>query len=251
MKQVRCTMVSYLNTKPFLDGLENEFQKGELEIRLANPADCAKDFAQGNCEIALFPVGALDSLSGYDIMQGFCIGAKGDVASVLILSDEPLDQIRFLVPDPESRTSNRLAGVLLDNYWKQKFEWVTGDIEKSRGLPQTAFVSIGDKAMKMKNSFRYVYDLAGEWKSWTGMNFVFAVFICKQGGVEDEIASRFLRGLAHGVDHIRESAKRWAPEFGMTEEAAFQYLDASVYLRLEPDMRAGLEKFLSLLPVKA
>src|SRR5690606_22633541 len=104
-----------------------------------------------------------------------CIGANGAVNSVFIFSNCPIKEIKYLQLDPQSKSSNNLALILLKNFWKIEPELVYK--AKEYGLsqyPKTAFVQIGDRTFGKIDKYSYVYDLAQEWKNYTNLEFVFA-----------------------------------------------------------------------------
>ena len=75
----RIAAVSYLNTIPFIYGIEHE---GNLraELLLSPPAVCAKNFAEHKADIALVPAAAVPSLADAEIVTEYCIGAAGPVS---------------------------------------------------------------------------------------------------------------------------------------------------------------------------
>ena len=182
---IRVALVSYFNTKPFSDGLEQAFGPHEMEYHFLSPADCAKAMHAGGCDVALLPVGSLLDFQGLDVLNHFCIGADGAVDSVFLFSDVPVQEVEELILDPHSRTSNGLARILFSEHWKRP---ITVRTSSQRPLDlvkkHTAAVMIGDLAHAERGRFKFVYDLSHEWKIMTGLPFVFAVWVCKQGGLD-------------------------------------------------------------------
>ena len=109
--------------------------------------------------------------------------------------------------DPESRSSNNLGRVLLKNFWKTKPQLVINapDYAESRD-PYTAFVQIGDRTFGKKQYFKYIYDLAEEWKKMTALPFVFAAWISNKP-IPKEFTEEFNKGLKFGLDHRLELLK--------------------------------------------
>lgn len=110
----RIAAVSYLNTIPFIYGIEHE---GNLraELLLSPPAVCAKNFAEHKADIALVPAAAVPSLADADIVTEYCIGAAGPVRTVVLLSGGPIETVRRVFLDAHSLTSVQLAGYLWPN----------------------------------------------------------------------------------------------------------------------------------------
>ena len=78
----RIAAVSYLNTIPFIYGIEHE---GNLraELLLSPPSLCAKNFAEHKADIALVPAAAVPSLADAQVVTEYCIGAAGPVRTVV------------------------------------------------------------------------------------------------------------------------------------------------------------------------
>ncbi len=109
--------------------------------------------------------------------------------------------------DPESRTSNNLARVLLKNLWKVDPQLVTGASDYSQSAePATAFVQIGDRTFGKKTQFKFVYDLGEEWYNFTGLPFVFAAWIANKP-IPEEFTNEFNASLKYGLDHRPELLK--------------------------------------------
>ena len=117
MNKVKISAVSYTNTKPFVYGLMHSKISDEIELSLDTPSDCASKLINNQVDIGLVPVSALIEIPGYKIMSNYCIGATGAVDSVFIFSNKPIQEVRSLRLDSQSRTSNNLAKVLLKNHW--------------------------------------------------------------------------------------------------------------------------------------
>ena len=169
MSKIRVSAVSYTNTKPFVYGIQHSGLLDKIELSLDIPSDCARKLLNDEADIGLVPAAILLDIPDHQIVSDYCIGADGAVNSVFIFSNKPVNEIKTLRLDLQSRTSNALAKVLLENYWKQQVDYIT-DIEAD------AFVEIGDRTFGKKELYPYVYDLAEEWKKFTGLPFVFAVW---------------------------------------------------------------------------
>ena len=149
---VRISVVSYLNSKPFIYGLRNAQFNFAVEINEDIPSVCAEKLLNGKVDIGLVPVIILPLLNNPTIISEYCIGADGKVGSVLLLSEVPLSEIKTVLLDYQSKTSVMLTRVLANNYWKINPEWKeTGSdyINKIKG--DTAGVVIGDRALALKN----------------------------------------------------------------------------------------------------
>ena len=175
---IKISCVSYLNSKPFIFGLQNSEIKKEIDLQLDIPSECARKLEDNVVDIGLVPVAALAEMDEYHIISDYCIGADGEVSSVLLVSDVPLHHVQNILLDYQSRTSVILAQVLAEKFWKitPQFHEANENYE-SLISGTTAGIIIGDRTFTMKEKFKYVYDLAHEWKLFTNLPFVFACWV--------------------------------------------------------------------------
>ena len=113
MNKFRVSAISYTNTKPFVYGLKHSKIIDQIELYFDIPADCARKLIEDKIDIGIVPVAALLLIPDYHIIADYCIGAVGPVNSVFIFSKKPIDQIKTIRLDLQSRTSNNLAKFFL------------------------------------------------------------------------------------------------------------------------------------------
>lgn len=197
---IRISAVSYTNTIPFIYGLQNHNIRKEIDLSLDFPAACAEKLIADKVDIGLIPVATILDLPNAQIISDYCIGANGAVDSVFIFSNCPINEVKYLQLDPQSKSSNYLALVLLKNYWKTNPELVYKAKEYGRSPhPFTAFVQIGDRTFGQINKHSYVYDLAAEWKNFTGLEFIFAAWVSNKK-LDDAFITKFNQALKLGLD---------------------------------------------------
>src|SRR5215470_3757021 len=120
----------------------------------------------GRIDIGLVPVSIIPALNEWYVVTNYCIGANGDVASVCMFSEVPVERIERVLLDYQSHTSVNLCKLLLKYYWK-----VSPLLEdtKENYTPcikgTTAGVVIGDRALAQRKISPFIYDLAGTWKA--------------------------------------------------------------------------------------
>ena len=206
-QKLKITAVSYLNTKPFLYGLLNSPLIDFLDVKLAIPSESARKLLADEVDIGLVPVAILPELGTYHIVSDYCIGSISEVATVCLFSEVPLEEIEEVYLDYHSRTSVLLAQLLFRDYWKQPIKFIAasqGFIAKIGG--KTAGVIIGDRAIDVRNKFKYKYDLATAWNDWTRMPFVFAVWVSKQP-LDPVVKGIFNSALGSGLQKIEHLIK--------------------------------------------
>ena len=234
LTKYRISAISYTNTKPFVYGLQHSGILEKIELNFDVPSECAQKLIEDKVDIGIVPVAALLSIPNYQIVADYCIGAEGKVDSVFIFSEKPINEVKTLKLDPQSRTSNNLAKVLLKNYWKSAPLIVEEHAD--------AFVEIGDRTFGKKSKFPFVYDLAEEWKEFSGLPFVFAVWASNKP-VSTEFVKEFNAALKLGLDHREDVIAELVPR----EDFDFHdYLMNKLNYNLDDKKRLAIDKYLEL-----
>lgn len=232
--------VSYLNTIPFIYGLRHHSKLG-AELLLAPPADCYKNFIEGKADIALMPAAMVPSLPDAEIVTDYCIGASGDVRTVVVVSNTPIERVQRILLDPHSKTSVQLCGYLAKNLWHIEPEWIELDDYALLDSPADgdAFLIIGDKVFANEGKFRYSYDLASEWHRATDHPFAFAVWVARKGlpyEIHDELQAAFTYGVEHIYEAILESDYADC-------DYAYEYLTQNIDFLFDIQKHNALKKF--------
>lgn len=241
MSKIKISAVSYTNTKPFLYGLQHTDIINKIDLSLDIPADCAQKLIDNKVDIGLIPVAAALNIPDWQIVSDYCIGAVGAVNSVFIFSNCEIKDVKTLQLDPESRSSNNLAQVLLKNYWKLNPQLITNADEYSTSPDKnTAFVQIGDRTFGKTGNYPFVYDLAAEWQRFTGLPFVFAAWIANKP-ISAEFIAEFNNSLKYGLDHRAElfSELPTRPDFDVQD-----YLMHKIDFELTNEKKQALFLFL-------
>jgi chorismate dehydratase len=241
VKKIRISAVSYTNTKPFIYGIEHTPVIAQIDLSLDMPSDCAQKLIDDKVDIGLIPVAATLNLPEWHIVSDYCIGANGAVNSVFIFSNCDIREVKTVQLDPQSRSSNNLGRVLLKNFWKIGPQLVINAPDYAESTDShTAFVQIGDRTFGKKQKFKYVYDLAEEWKKMTGLPFVFAAWISNKP-IPSEFTEEFNKGLKFGLEHrpelLKELPKR--DDFDLED-----YLMHKLDFNLTEDKKKALYLFL-------
>ncbi|MFO0944254.1 MAG: menaquinone biosynthesis protein [Pirellulales bacterium] len=248
---IRIGAVSYLNTKPLIEGLEERLvaacSGGILHLDL--PSHLAEQLSCGQLDIALIP--SIEFFRGpelWSIVSDACIACRGPVRSVQLLFNCPPEQVQTLALDEGSRTSAALSQVMLFERFGIRPDLIplpiTADYHRCEA---DAVLIIGDRAMQVDSS-NYVetWDLGEEWWKWTGLPFVFAMWVSGSGDISpsqqnvvEELESARDRGLAE----VESIAAREATKYHLTIDDCLKYFTKQLHFRLGPDELKGLEKF--------
>jgi len=246
MPKVKISVVSYLNSKPFIYGIENSSLMHEIDLQKDIPSVCAQKLLEGKVDIGLVPVAVIPDLKEHYIISDYCIGAVGKVASVCLYSNVPLNEIKTVLLDYQSRTSVTLVKVLAVELWNIRPEWKQADEYFENKIENnTAAVIIGDRTFGLENTYAYRYDLAEEWQKLTGLPFVFACWVANKKPNPDFIL-KFNDALKMGMDaipNISQSLQN-AKKYQINVE---NYLKQNISYALDEPKNKALALFLEYL----
>ncbi len=197
--KVKISVVSYLNSKPFLYGIEHSDLLKTIDLQLDIPSVCARKLMDDEVDVGLIPVAVIPQLEQAYIISDYCIGAIGKVSSVMLYSEVPLSSIKKVLLDYQSRTSVTLVQVLAKNYWNIDPEWVPASQNFENQIRSTtAAVIIGDRTFGMANKYAYAYDLSEEWYKFTNLPFVFACWVANKK-LPEIFVNDFNKALENGI----------------------------------------------------
>lgn len=237
----KVSIVKYTNTLPLRYGILNSDLLGEMDLHQDIPAECARKLLYDEVDIGLIPVAVIPQMKEYHIISNYCIGSKGVVDTVKLYSHVPLRDIETVFLDYQSKSSVTLTKVLAKNFWKVQPAYTDakpGFEENIKG--KEAAVVIGDRCFKLNGHFEYEYDLATEWKKFTGLPFVFAAWVSNKK-VEANFIEKLERAQAWGIKHTAEAiSKENVPD----EVLIKTYLTERIDYVLDEEKKKALELFL-------
>lgn len=240
-RKIKVGAVNYLNTKPLLYGIENNASlKTSMDLSVEYPALLAQLLKQDLLDIALLPVAAIPEIEGARIVSNYGIATDGDVVSVALFSQVPIEQIEQVYLDYQSRTSVQLAQILLKEYWNKELQYLDATPDYIFDIKgTTAGVIIGDRALKHLPDFKYVYDLGSAWKAHTGLPFVFAAWVANKD-LPQSFLNTFDEANALGLTVLEQIA--------MNNEVPYydlkKYYQTDLSYLLDANKKKGLNLFL-------
>lgn len=245
MGKTRVSIVSYLNSKPFLYGLKKMSMPPQIEMSLDIPSKIVAKLEYNLADIGLIPVGGLNDLSHYQIIGNYCIGAVGKVRTVVLVSEVPLNEIETVLMDYQSRSSVLLCKILARFYWNKSFKWenTCADFQNKSIKGTTAGVVIGDRVFDIENKYLYKYDLSEEWFNFTKLPFVFAVWAANKE-IAKPFENAFDKALAFGIVNIPEIVKM--EQLNYPNVDIYSYFTQNISFILDEEKRAGMNKFMEL-----
>ena len=243
-KKIKVGIVSYLNTRPLIYGLKLPPIADEIELIEDTPSRLAELLVNNAIDIGLVPVAVIPQLKEYFISSDYCIGTETEVASVCLFSEVPLNEITKVYLDYQSLSSVALLKWLMKEYWNIDpgiIQTSDDDYRKKIG-GTTAGLVIGDRAFEQRKISTFIYDLASEWRSITGLPFVFAAWISNRS-LPGSFIQRFNEANAIGLSHIDEIVS--AQNFDLFDLKKYYTLHLSYVL--DERKRKGMELFLQVI----
>ncbi len=242
--KIRVGIVNYLNTRPLIYGLKKQPIAEMIDLVGDYPARVAEMLQKGEIDVGLIPVAAIPKLDSYFIVGNHCIGTEGEIASVALFSEVPMNEIKKVYLDYQSRTSVALLRYLMKEYWGINPEIVQAENEDYRKQINgtTAGLVIGDRALEQRKISTFIYDLGSEWRKITGLPFVFAAWISTRP-LPDEFIRLFDQANAEGLYHIDEIVA------GLPDDLydLKKYYKLHLSYKLDEAKRNGMERFLQII----
>jgi len=136
---------------------------------------------------------------GYSAVGGIGICSCGPVRSVRAFR-KPGVPIRRVGMDDSSETSNALLRILLSRMRPEAqpvFERVAPTCEPAK-LPHDVVMMIGDCGLAADPADREVIDLGEAWHTWTGLPFVFALWLMPPAAPVAEVTAELVEARCRG-----------------------------------------------------
>ena len=242
--------IEYANCTPLFYVMREQFSCDGYEFISGVPAELNKRLLADNIDVC--PSSSIEYAyhpDRYKILPDLSISSAGAVASVLLFSRVPVEELdgKNILLSSESATSVNLLKILLNQrfgcsciYQVALPGTATIDSESS------AILLIGDSALRasLEESKLFIYDLGEMWSSWTGYPFVFALWLCR-----NEVAETLeLKTLAHALVQAKELVPMClnrvvahAKEVGwMGRERLLTYWRDNISYQLDERAQAGL-----------
>lgn len=199
----------------------------------------------------------------YLLLPDLAISCDGPVRSVLLFSKRPASELggRRVIVSRSSMTSVALVELLFEHVWRARPEFVPGnselaDLARFDTEDHDARLVIGDAALLLhqgdppagggeQHAYPHVYDLGSEWKAWTGLPFVFAVWVAQRTTAAAEslqVHASLMASRDWGLRHLDELAAQASHATGVAFAPCMEYFEGLDY-GLGYEHLAGLTEF--------
>jgi chorismate dehydratase len=256
--RLRVGRIPYVNCYPVYGAIDRGVVLLDADLVNGVPTELNAAIASGELDVSV--VSAVEYARApekYLLLPDLAISCDGPVQSVVLCSTRPAAELggRTVLVSRSSMTSVALLELLFASVWRTHPRFVQGDAEvndvtaDNSAAPDARLV-IGDAALRLTAGgdlapYPYVYDLGDEWKRWTGLPFVFAVWVAQRAvpvarslGVHASLIAARDWGLAHLDDLANEAASRT----GVPAARCRSYLSGLDYGLSYPHL-AGLTEF--------
>jgi len=244
-QKIKIAAVSYLNAKPFVYGLENSPLINDIDLILDNPALCSAKLISGDVDLALVPVAAIPFLKRKIIVSDYCISAEKRVASVMLFSNVPIQKVKRVYLDYQSKTSVLLVKFLAKYHWCISPEWIDASEGYEKKIQNdTAGLIIGDRALLLSDNFTYKYDLVTEWNKVTHFPFTFACWVANKK-LPRQFVNDFNLALRNGVNQIEKVIREAKKEKSYGKIDLNDYFNNCIKYDFDEEKKDGVRVFLA------
>lgn len=186
MKMLQIGEINYLNCAPLFTSLRSNYGDSGYKFVTGHPSELNAKLRSGVIDIC--PSSSIEYAQNADlylILPDLSISSKGPVRSVLLFSKVMIDSLdgASIGLTGESETSVVLLKIILSlkySFANSYYNVEGSDQNLSKG--HDALLLIGDRALieASKESGGYVYDLGELWYEFTGLPFVFALWLLRE-----------------------------------------------------------------------
>jgi chorismate dehydratase len=261
---VRVGRIPYINCYPVYGAVDRGVVPLAGELVDGVPTALNKRMAEGTLDVSV--VSAVEYARDWErylLLPDLAISCDGAVRSVMLFSRRPADELggQQVLVSRSSMTSVHLLELLFEHVWKAKPVFVAGDAEASdlRDASDASVVArlvIGDAALMLgtgalASPYEHVYDLGEEWKKWTGLPFVFAVWVAQRTTDTQQalaVHASLIESRNWGLSHLGALAQQAHENTGVPLAACTEYLSGLDYGLSYPHL-GGLTEFYRRLTV--
>ena len=198
--------------------------------------------------MALVPVIEYQRIQNISLIPDVCVGSKGEVRSVVLVSKlRKLEEVRSVALDESSRTSATLVKILFREFLRKEPSWRT----HSPNLPEMlehsdAALIIGDPGMTFPRDGLTVWDMATLWRDHTGLGFVFAMWMVRNDALPRTAMVDFAAAREEGVNLVDDIVQHYRNLVPLPVAELRSYLTDNVAFTIDESMSAGLQLYFEL-----
>jgi chorismate dehydratase len=244
----RLAASSYLNSAPLIWSFMRGAMKDLVTLTDPVPSKCADLLAEGAVDVALVPVIEYQRIAGIHLIPGVCVGSKERVRSVVLVTrTSDLKSVTSVALDDSSRTSATLVKIIFREFLGIKPSWQTAvpDLGKMLAANDGALI-IGDPGMTFSRAGYHVWDLATLWKQFTGLGFVFAMWMMRDDLANGALSLDFERARDEGLANLNEIVDYYEKLLPLSRAEILDYLTDNISFTPNATMQQGMGLYFEL-----
>lgn len=246
MRRLVIGSVPYMNAAPLTRWFETEAGRQVAEVRYAAPSVLARQLEAGELDVALVSSVELFRRTDAQFVPGLAIATRREALSVRLFSKVPFTAIRTVALDESSLTSAALVRILLKQVYGIQPHYRSDPPDLRVMLQQAdAALLIGDAGMCAHSEGLHVLDLGEAWFQWTGLPFIWAVWLANADAPMPTLTDWMHTAFAWGEAHLEEIIAQEAHRTGLPYELCARYLREVMSYRIDESFLQGLERFRS------
>ena len=203
---------------------------------------------EGAVQAALIPVIEYQRIRDVSLIPDVCVGSKGTVRSVVLVTRmQDLREVRSVALDESSRTSATLMKIIFLEFLGIEPKWSASapNVELMLRDNDAALV-IGDPAMTFARDDFRVLDMASLWREHTGLGFVFAIWAARNKDLSKVADIDFASARDEGVEQIEDIISQYGREIPLTRNELREYLTDDVTFHIDESMQQGMQLYFDL-----
>ncbi|SDD05644.1 Predicted solute-binding protein [Williamwhitmania taraxaci] len=206
MPNIRVALPLHINTIPFVFGLQRHYIKDEIILDTMEFSDSVQQLQLNTIDVALVPIEMLSQFNSYHIVSNYCLSSQRDMQSIALALQGDISILSTIYYDPRQSVCTLLVNILAKGYWKCN--------PKLQPLPSNDKIhnlKIGEGILLMDSEAIDTYqkqnclvDLCAEWKKFTGLPLVMAVWISLKP-MPVAFLDKFNNALRFGTSSINQA----------------------------------------------
>jgi chorismate dehydratase len=257
---LRIGRIPYINTYPVYGAVDRGIVRLDAAMIDGIPSALNAQMADGALDVSV--VSAVEyalHAERYLLLPDLAITSDGPVRSVMLFSKRPVSELdgATVLVSRSSMTSVELLALLFRERWNVTPRLVPGDAESADiarfgAESHDARLVIGDAALLLSSgthaasaTYPHHVDLGQEWKAWTGLPFVFAVWVAQRSTpVADALRAHagLIASRDWGIAHLDVLAAQASEVTGVPRQLCQQYFSGLDYRLSLPHLQ-GLTEF--------
>jgi len=256
---LRIGSIEFINSLPIDLGLLTGAIPGGYEMIQGTPAILNEMISKAH--LGLGPVSSFwygQHQKDFLLLPDLSISSESGVQSVSLFSRHEMRDLkgREIIVTQKGRTTPVLFHILcrLRDGFEPRFH-ASDKIFKEIPKNANAILLIGDEALTLKENLKdpaiKIFDLAEEWKRWTKLPFVFAVWAVRRDFFANDPEKVFLaheallESKAWGLKHLEQVVKTAATKIDLSEKTLRAYFSGISY-DFDERLKKGLRLYFDL-----